>query len=103
MKKVMIIVLAITMIFLVFIMLLGCDEDREGEARVPDSSKNFEGSDYQDVIKQLETAGFVNISTEILDNLITGWLTKEGSVNKVSINGVTNFNSGTWFPIPNGF
>jgi hypothetical protein len=79
-------------------LLVGCSYGRDYEARVPSSSRNFEGKNFQDVIRDLERAGFTNIKTEIIYDLITGWLISDGSVNNVSINGNTSFSSDSWFP-----
>ncbi|MDR1590815.1 MAG: GYF domain-containing protein [Puniceicoccales bacterium] len=66
---------------------------------MPHSAKELEGKNYQDVITRLKTAGFTNVKTEIVDDLVIGWLTKDGEVESVSVNGKTNFNSGSKFPI----
>lgn len=86
--------------FIVVLALTSCggSRNREGQAQVPSSARDFQRESFQDVISELENAGFTNISTEILDDLITGWLISDGSVNQVSINGNTNFRLGDWFP-----
>lgn len=69
-----------------------------GEIRIPSSSSTFEAKDYRDVMTELQAAGFTNIETETLDDLIIGWLTKDGEVEKVSVNGNTNFSADSKFP-----
>lgn len=66
----------------------------DGYAAVPSSSNKYVGQNYLDVMTELENAGFTNIRTEILYDIITGWLTSDGDVASVSINGQTTF--GQW-------
>ena len=55
--------------------------------RMPKSATELKGEHYRDVITLLETAGFTNIKTAILDDLVAGWLAKDGEVERVSVNG----------------
>ena len=87
-----------SLVFIFALAACGDPGNREGQAQVPLSARDFQGENYQDVINDLENAGFTNIHIQILDDLITGWLTRDGSVNQVSINGDTGFRSGAWFP-----
>ena len=57
----------------------------------PISSKDAKGESYADVVAQFEEAGFANIKTEILYDLITGWITDDGEVKSVSIDGNMKF------------
>jgi hypothetical protein len=66
---------------------------------MPHSAKELEGKNYQAVITRLKTAGFTNIKTEIVDDLVIGWRFNDGEVERVSANGKTNFNSGSRFPV----
>ena len=68
----------------------------EDEVRVPDSASGFKFNNYEDVIITLENAGFTNIRTEILYDIIWGW-TSEGEVKSVSIDGITSFVKGDIF------
>lgn len=45
------------------------------------------------MVSNLEKAGFTNVGTEVIDDLVTGWLTKDGEVEKVEIDGTTSFSS----------
>ena len=78
-------------------MSTGCGDDDGNSIKVPDSAQNFEGENYKDVVKILEDAGYTNVKTEVIDDLVTGWLTKEDSVERVSIDGHTDFNKGDKF------
>lgn len=61
------------------------------EIRIGVSQDDLEGKDYSDVKVQLANRGFTNIKTEAVKDLFTGWLTSEGSVDKVSVAGDTVF------------
>lgn len=71
----------------------GTGDNTDNRINVPKSSTELKGEDYKDVMKLLQVSGFTNIETEVLDDLITGWLTKDGEVEKVSINGDTDFST----------
>ena len=85
-----------------FIFLMGLPSminkygNHEGEAQIPASNSSFTGKNYEDVLLQFENAGFTNVSTRKVEDLITGWITKDGSVESVAINGSTDYSSGTW-------
>jgi hypothetical protein len=66
----------------------------DGKISTPGSADDFVGANYQDVVTQLEAAGFTNVTTDVLDDLVTGWLTEDGEVERVSINGETDFSDG---------
>lgn len=61
------------------------------EIAVPMSAKAAKKLTYTDLEKQFKEAGFVNITLEAECDLITGWLTKDGSVESISVNGQTEF------------
>lgn len=48
---------------------------------------------YVDVLKEFENAGFINVSTIIEYDIVTGWATDDGAVKSVTINGEKKFNS----------
>lgn len=66
--------------------------------KVETSSDNLVKENYQTVTSDLKTTGFTNIKTVVLEDLITGWITKDGQVKQIDINGKTDFDSGTTFP-----
>ena len=76
--------------------LSGC-EKKEG-LEIKSSSSDLEGQNYETVILKLESVGFTDIKTVILDDLILGWLTKDGEVEEVAINGDTSFGESDYFP-----
>ena len=44
-------------------------------------------------VEQLEKQGFTNIVTEPIEDLVTGWITSDGEVEEVEIDGYTSFSS----------
>jgi DNA-directed RNA polymerase subunit RPC12/RpoP len=72
--------------------------ENKTKAPIPKPSKEYKGDNYQEVMTELRAAGFSNIKTSKLGDLIKGWLTKDGDVEKVSVNGKTDFEADTKFP-----
>lgn len=68
----------------------------EGEAMMPASARDFKYDNYKDVETALKDAGFTNIKTAILYDIVWGW-TSEGEVDSVSVNGNTEFAKGNVF------
>lgn len=83
---------------LAFVMLTGCSSKPDSKIKMPSSSKDYKGANYQQVVDGLQEAGFINIKTEKMQDLITGWLTKDGEVEKVEINGDTTFSTDSKYP-----
>ncbi|MFC6040273.1 DUF4839 domain-containing protein [Paenisporosarcina macmurdoensis] len=95
MKKMVNVLLACIMVMT----LVGCggeSNEHVGEAKTPSGSSVQEGSNYQDVIDNFEEQGFKNIKTKKLDDLITGWITKDGEVEEVSVGGDINYSPDEW-------
>ena len=78
---------------LIFSLLVGCGSEDDDRIKIPSSSKNYKGANYQEVVSELQGAGFTNVQTEVLDDLVTGWLTKDGEVEQVSVDGDTTFST----------
>ena len=74
-------------------MVIGCDETVVTGIYPPISADDCEGMMYEEVAAAFETAGFSNIEYEIIDDLITGWLTKDGEVERVTLDGNKGQNS----------
>lgn len=68
------------------------------EVKLPFSASDLNGENYEQVVADLENAGFSDITVTKQEDLITGFLTKEGSVEKVSINGDSDYDKGDIFP-----
>ena len=62
------------------------------------SSSDLEGKNYKDVVIKLQKNGFINIKTKAMEDLLLGWLKKDGEVERVEINGDYIFSSVTKFP-----
>lgn len=68
----------------------------ENEAMVPSSASDCKYENYKDIEKAFKKAGFSNIKTKILYDIVWGW-TSEGEVDKVSVNGKSDFKRGDVF------
>ena len=90
---------AALMVFIFAITLGGCGQDSNqhvGEARTPSGSKIQEGRTYQDVIDDFSQQGFTNIKTVAIEDLVLGWLTKDGEVEEVSVDGDVDYSPDVW-------
>ena len=58
---------------------------------VPFSSESYGLKNYKDIMEELCAYGFTNIALLPHRDLIKGWLTKDGEVEKISINGKEKF------------
>ena len=59
----------------------------------PMSAKEAKGTNYNEVVDSFRNAGFINVKTEPEYDIITGWLTKDGETESVSIGDDKKFNS----------
>ena len=57
----------------------------------PLTAKDAKGMNYLEVIEAFENAGFVNITTSVEYDIITGWFTDDGEVKSITINGDKRF------------
>ena len=94
MKRIFAIILAI----LLCISLVACGDSSEhiGEAKTPSGSRVQQGRNFLDVKEDFEKHGFTNIKTEAIDDLIFGWLTEDGEVEKVTVDGDEDYSADTW-------
>ena len=76
----------------------GSSDDHAKEAKTPSASSVMRGRNYQDVIDTFEEKGFTNIKTEEIDDLVTGWITEDGEVEKVSVGGDEDYSPDKWIP-----
>jgi len=88
----------VTVSLLVLTSACGNPPDPANMLSTPSSSKDFKDKGYEGVIDDLTRAGFTNVEPKPLDDLITGWITKEGSVETISINGDSLFTTDDSFP-----
>ncbi|MBR1477020.1 MAG: zinc ribbon domain-containing protein [Lachnospiraceae bacterium] len=91
-------------LFLILIIIIGIDNRRTKKAieaggiPVPYSAEEYKNVYYKDAQAELETLGYTNITVEPIFDLVTGWLISDGSIERVSINGSTDFTKGKIFP-----
>ena len=88
--------IALVMLILFGFVLSGCEEAvelSENEVRVRESASVLEGTNYEDVVEQLQVWGFTNIETVAVYDIIWG-ITKEGTTKSVKIGGSVTFKSG---------
>lgn len=97
-KKIATILLGIIAIFSLFLIACGSDSSEEednGMIEIPFSSSELEdGMQYTDAEEQFKNAGFTNIKLEKIEDLVTGWLTDDGEIEEISVNGDTEFSEG---------
>ena len=95
MKKIFCLFLALAVCF----SLIGCGgNSHEGEVKTPSESSQLKGKSYEEVIDIFTEKGFTNIQTEALEDLIFGWLTKDGEVEAVSVGGDVDYSADKWVP-----
>ena len=79
------------------VILFGCGNSKNTDnpdlIKPPASASSFHKENYKDVVTKFEKSGFTNIELQKLEDLITGWITKDGSVESVSIDGDSNYDS----------
>ena len=91
-------IIALALIMLLALAACGDSKTHEGEAKTPSGSSIQNGRNYLDVITNFEKKGFINIKTEVIDDLITGWMTKDGEVESVSVDGNADYSPDRWYP-----
>ena len=69
----------------------------KGKIQIGCSDDSLKGQNYEDVVEILEAKGFTNIKVNDLNDLITGWISKDGSVENVVIGGDDSFAEEDWF------
>ena len=87
---------------IVILFLSSCSENKDNfqstNIKLPISSKNINKKNYKVVVNQLKDAGFTDVKTDKIEDLVTGWLKKDGEIESVTINGDTDFTEGQEFP-----
>lgn len=59
----------------------------------PLTLKEAKKLDYKEVVKKFKENGFINIKVEPIYDIITGWMTHDGEVETITINGDEDFNT----------
>lgn len=65
-----------------------------GKVKIPDA--DYEYKNYSDIVQLFTKAGFTNVTSEKVPDLITGWLNSDGEVIEVSIDGSTTYSKGDY-------
>jgi hypothetical protein len=94
--KRLIILLTVCIFAITFVRFSGNSNEHKGEVKTP-SSSDQKCRDYQEVIDNFEEKGFININTQELDDLTTGWIIKDGEVESVSVDGNEDYSEGDWY------
>ncbi|MBQ5331157.1 MAG: hypothetical protein J6F31_07900 [Oscillospiraceae bacterium] len=68
-----------------------------GKLAAPGTSEMLKGQNISDVKKSFESAGFTNVKTEEIKDLIKGWLIKDGAVEYVKIAGISSYTENDWY------
>lgn len=68
----------------------------ENEAIISSSASEYKNKDYMEVVQSLEEAGFTNISTQAVYDIVWG-VTDEGTTDEISIGGNNTFKKGDVF------
>ena len=76
--------------------LVSCGESHEGKARTPESNALQKGRNVYKVQHIFEEAGFTNITLEPIDDLVFGWLVKDGEVEEILVGGDNSYKIGQW-------
>ncbi len=63
----------------------------EGKITIGVKLSDLKGKHYATVVAQLQEKGFANIRTIAKDDLVLGWINKDGEVQKVTIDGSTEY------------
>lgn len=100
-------IIAVSLILVLLFALSACSSSKEEEVtetttttttiavlELPISSEDVYGKNYKNLVDMFGAEGFTNIVLDPIDDLIFGWLTKDGDVEEVAINGNTSFAKG---------
>ena len=90
--------LALAVMLMVSLTACGAAAKSADTAAMPASSSHLKGEAYQDVVTSSRSAGFTNVTTATIDDLVFGLLKKDGEVEKVSVDGSTDFQANSMFP-----
>ena len=91
-------VLYLFLIVIICFALVSCEDSEShiGQSKTPSGSSIMKGRTYTDVVEIFEDQGFTNIRLEKIEDLIFGWLTKDGEVEKVTVGGDENYSADKW-------
>lgn len=81
----------IIIILFCLLILYICSTPRKGEIKVTINAKDYIGINYEQVEEKFKDMGFTNIKTVPEEDLITGWINKEGQTDKITIDDNSKF------------
>lgn len=70
---------------------------KKGETQITINSKDYIGVNYKEVEEKFREMGFTDIICVPKENLIFGWINKEGETEEISVNGDNKFYKGDIF------
>lgn len=70
---------------------------KKREISIPFSVSSLKHLNYNEVCSRLSSLGFTEIYASPIKDLVTGWITKDGSVEKVVVNGSKSFKKNSIF------
>ena len=97
-KIFMIVGVTIAIVAFVCIGIFSSSKENSNELSLPIESENINQKNYKVIVSQLEDTGFTNVKTEKIEDLINGWIIKDGQIESVSIQGKTEFQKGEKIP-----
>lgn len=84
-------------IFMLSVFLTACSSNVE-TVRTPADNHLERGRNYKEVIEDFEDKGFTNIKTETIEDLVYGKSFRNGEVERISVGGDINYDSGVAVP-----
>lgn len=85
-------------VFLLTFLLTACGEGRADKVETPSGMNMQRGRNYKEVIEDFQDKGFTNIRVEPIEDLVFGWVVKNGEVEEISVGGDKNYDPGVWVP-----
>lgn len=73
------------------------ENKKAGQIESPLSAKDCKNKNYNDIKEKFESAGFTNVETKPLGDMIVGILSTENEVKRVEIDGTSSFDKGDSF------
>lgn len=96
-SKILKVFLSLVMIMLVAV-LTSCGSASKGSLlRVPSSSDDYIGMNYEMAVSELQGLGFINFTMNPIEDLSSGSLISDGDIEQISINGDTSFKAKSKF------
>ena len=85
-------------VFLLVFLLTACGGGKVDKVETPSGMNMQRGRNYKEVIEDFQDKGFTNIRVEPIEDLVFGWVVKNGEVEEISVGGDKNYDPGVWVP-----